>query len=205
MIHQQRVSSLRVALRNVPLTSPALTLEIGCGHGHFLTAYAATRPDEQCVAIDIIKERLDKATRKSTSAKLNNITWLRAAADDFFEALPAEVRFTRHIFILFPDPWPKRKHWKNRLIQRPFLDTLARHTTLGTRLCFRTDHDPYFEQAAAEIRSHLAWQERSAADWPFEQRTVFEARAPNHNSLVAERVGEAAPGDAGHLCATNRQ
>ncbi|WP_221031626.1 tRNA (guanine(46)-N(7))-methyltransferase TrmB [Actomonas aquatica] len=187
-IQHQRLTALRDTLTRVPLDHPALTLEIGCGHGHFMAAYAEAHPDEHCIAIDIIKERLEKADRKTTRAGLQNVTWLRAAAEDLLEALPSGTRFTRNVLVLFPDPWPKRRHWKNRLIQGPFLSRLAQLCAPGCQLCFRTDHAPYFEVAHEVVAAHPDWQLQPGAPWPFEQRTVFEARAPSFQSLVAVRA-----------------
>ncbi|GAB5558871.1 MAG: hypothetical protein SynsKO_05180 [Synoicihabitans sp.] len=187
-INRQRIHALREELTSVPWDSEQLTLEIGCGHGHFLTAYAGTHPAEHCVAIDIIKERLEKSARKSERAGLTNISWLRASDSHFFAALPETVRFNRRVFILFPDPWPKRKHWKNRLIQPDFLTTLGKFTAPGTELCFRTDHAPYFSVAQAVVSAHSDWRLEPAATWPFEQETIFEARADSHQSWIALRV-----------------
>ncbi len=184
-IQQQRLSALRQALETVPLHHPALTLEIGCGHGHFMAAYAAAHPDEHCVAIDIIRERLERADRKTRRAGLHNVTWLHTAAEDLLAALPAEVRFTRHIFVLFPDPWPKRRHWKNRLIQPGFLTRLADRCGPDVRLCFRTDHADYFAAASEVVAQHPDWQLLPQAAWPFAQESVFEAKAPSYQSLVA--------------------
>jgi tRNA (guanine-N7-)-methyltransferase len=188
-IHRQRVGALRGVLSAVPLDGPSLTLEIGCGHGHYMTAYAAAHPEERCIAIDIIQERLDKSQRKSERAGLANVSWIRADAQDFLEALPPKTRFDGRILVLFPDPWPKRKHWKNRLIQPPFLSELAKFTATGTPLCFRTDHRGYFAQAFAHVDAHPDWQVMTDAPWPFEQQTIFEARADSHQSWIARRAG----------------
>ncbi len=186
-IRQQRLAGIRRTLAEVPLDHPRLTLEIGCGHGHFLTAYAAAHPQEHCVAIDIIEERLRKAQRKSDRAGLTNSTWLRAAADVFLDALPVATRFTGRILVLFPDPWPKKKHWKNRLIQPAFLSRLAEFTAPTTPLCFRTDHQPYFETALEVVSDHPDWALDPAGEWPFEHESVFESKAESFASWIARR------------------
>lgn len=187
-IHRQRLAALRTTLATVPLDHPNLTLEIGCGHGHYMAAYAAAFPAEHCVAIDIIKERLEKCERKAARAGLDNVTWLRADAADLLEALPPGTRFSGRILVLFPDPWPKRKHWKNRLIKAPFLSDLARVTAPKTPLCFRTDHQGYFAEALETVTAHPDWVVDPAMEWPFEQKTIFEARAASHQSWIARRV-----------------
>jgi len=186
-IKRDRVATLQTILAELPLSHPALTLEIGCGHGHFLTAYAAENLEEHCVAFDIIQDRLERANRKTNAAGLCNLSWLRAFDQDFFDAFPPGFVFNRKVFILFPDPWPKRKHWKNRLIQSGFLDKLAKITAPDTQLCFRTDHAPYFEAASIVINDHPDWTVESPTLWPFERLTVFEARADGFRSLTARR------------------
>jgi tRNA (guanine-N7-)-methyltransferase len=189
-LRETRRAALRAELDAVLADRSQLTLEIGCGHGHFLTAFAAAHPAERCVGIDIIPDRLARAARKATRLGLTNVHWVLANAEDFLAELPDRVTLGPRIFILFPDPWPKRRHWKNRLIQPDFLSTLARRSEPGAQLAFRTDHDPYFEVAAAVIAGHPDWMpEPDQADaWPFEETTVFQARAPSYQSLVARRA-----------------
>lgn len=187
-INTQRIAGLRETMATLPLDHPELTLEIGCGHGHFLAAYAEQNPNEHCLAIDIIKERLEKAARKTDRTGLTNVSWLRASDTHFFAALPDTVQFNGRIFILFPDPWPKRKHWKNRLIQPTFLTILAKFTAPGTELCFRTDFEPYFAVAKEVVTAHDDWTVQEDAPWPLEQETIFQARADAHQSWIAVRA-----------------
>jgi tRNA (guanine-N7-)-methyltransferase len=166
---------------------PAFVWEIGCGHGHFLTGYAAEHGDRLCLGIDVIHERIERAERKRARAHLTNLHFLHADSSDFLAALPANAVFME-IYVLFPDPWPKRRHWKNRLIDAAFLQAAARRTGQGSRLYFRTDHEPYFLEVAALLQAHPAWQTRPNALWPFELPTVFQKRASLYHSLVAERI-----------------
>ncbi|WP_404424607.1 tRNA (guanosine(46)-N7)-methyltransferase TrmB [Nibricoccus sp. IMCC34717] len=165
------------------------TLEIGCGHGHFLTAYAEAHPDELCVGIDIILDRIERAERKRTRAGLEQLQIIRAEALEFLDALPEGVRWDR-IFILFPDPWPKRRHHKNRLLQPDFLTRLAATAAPGAQLCFRTDHEGYFADALATVRDHPLWRLAPDAAWPFERPTVFQERAAAYQSWIACRNSE---------------
>jgi len=163
-----------------------VVLEIGCGHGHFLTAYAAAHPEKFCVGFDIVLDRIVRAGRKRTRAELEkNLAFVRAEATEFFAALPEHVRFSE-IFILFPDPWPKRRHHKNRMIRPEILSALAARATTATRLFFRTDYAPYFADARQTIAEHGAWKIAPAGTpWPFEFQTVFQGRAEGFQSLIA--------------------
>ncbi|MCF7689664.1 MAG: methyltransferase domain-containing protein [Cephaloticoccus sp.] len=173
---------LDATLHNWPTT---ITLEIGCGHGHYLAAYAAAHPEEYCLGIDIIRDRLERAQRKTHRARLANVAFFLTEARMLVENLPEAVRLNR-ILVLFPDPWPKRRHAKNRLLKSTFLDLLAQKSTPTAKLFFRTDHAPYFEETKALLHEHPDWQ-LSDEPWPFEHITVFQSRAPDHQSCIATR------------------
>ncbi len=188
--HRSHISRRREALRetlcSLVSAESRFVWEVGCGHGHFLTAYAAAHPLQSCIGIDIASDRIGRAERKRTRARLANLHFVRADAEDFLAAMPAGARFTA-IFILFPDPWPKRRHHKHRVMTAEFLSAAAAAAGQGSGLFFRTDHEPYFLEAAAAIRSHRDWRESDPAAWPFEEATVFQRRAERHFSLVALR------------------
>jgi len=182
-----RLAEIRTQLALLLPSAKPITLEIGSGHGHFLTAYAAAHPERLCIGIDLIGDRLERSARKSNRAKLTNVTWMHAEATLFLEALPADTALAE-IFVLFSDPWPKRRHWKNRVVQPDFLSLLASRAGQGARLYFRTDHAQYFEQVGALITQHPSWTLDASAPWLFELPTVFQQRAESHQSLVAIRV-----------------
>ena len=164
-----------------------ITLEIGCGHGHWLVAYAGAHPDEFCVGIDLKTKRIERARRKSDRLRLENLHFLKAEAGEFLQAMPSELKLER-VIVIFPDPWPKKRHHKNRLIQPRFLNALGERTTPGARLCFRTDHRPYFQWAVEHIESHPVWRIRPEVPWPFEKETFFQSILKRHSSLVAVKA-----------------
>lgn len=168
-----------------PATSSPFVWELGCGHGHFLNAYAKAHPEALCIGVDIIGDRIARASKKRDRAKLSNLHFLHAEAWLFMEQLPPAARFS-DIYILFPDPWPKVRHHKHRIMQADFLGHVARRAGEGARLFFRTDHAAYFEAASAVVRRHPDWVIVDEP-WPFEQETVFQARAPSYQSLVARK------------------
>jgi len=161
--------------------------EIGCGHGHFLTAYAEAHRDKLCIGIDVILKRIERAGRKRERARLPNLHFVRAEARDFVAALPTTARLTE-IFVLFPDPWPKRRHHKNRLMNALFLHSVALRAGKGARLHFRTDFEPYFLEVAALLAGNADWRVLPAAKWPLNLATVFQQKASRFFSLVAERL-----------------
>jgi tRNA (guanine-N7-)-methyltransferase len=180
-IRQDLATCLGSGLRN-------FVFEIGCGHGHFLTSYAASFPGRTCIGVDRDSERVARAMRKRDRAQLPNLHFLRADAVLFMEVLPPEVRVA-DVFVLFPDPWPKARHHKHRLIQAAFLDLLATKAEPTARLMFRTDHRDYFDEARATVAAHPRWQ-LVEEPWPFEFETIFQQRAASHQSFIARpRIG----------------
>ena len=183
---QSRRESLREELETIIGADTHMVWEIGCGHGHFLTAYARAHPQEKCIGIDISTERIDRAIRKRNRAHLSNLHFILADARMFLEVLPKKARISV-AFALFPDPWPKKRHQKHRIMQQEFLQLLASKTAPGARLLFRTDYRPYFDDTVGLLREHPQWQLAPAdTPWPFEHETVFQSRAPQHFSLIAK-------------------
>ncbi len=182
-IIEQRRSALQAQLNEVLPASREFVWEVGSGHGHFLTAYAAAHPERVCIGIDLIGERVERAQRKRDRAKLANLHFVRAEARLFLETLPSDARLST-VFVLFPDPWPKLRHNKHRIIQPLFLAAAAAHAKPDCPLYFRTDFTPYFD-AAREVFSDDPYWRLSPEPWPFEFATVFQQRAQSFHSLVA--------------------
>lgn len=163
--------------------SGQFVLEVGAGHGHFLTAYAGAHPDRVCIGVDLIGERVERALKKRDRAKLANLHFVQAEARLFLETLPAQAQVTT-VFVLFPDPWPKLRHNKHRIIQPSFLAAVAARAVSDCPLYFRTDFTPYHQAAREVIAADRHWQ-LTDEPWPFEFATVFQQRAESFHSLVA--------------------
>ena len=126
-------------------TAQHAVLEIGCGHGHWLTAYATAHPATTCIGLDIISQRVAKSQLKATKRQLNNLHFIKAEAIEFIEILPPSVSFD-WIMVLFPDPWPKKRQQKRRLIQKPFTSLLASKLSKGGYIYCVTDWEEYAYQ-----------------------------------------------------------
>ena len=186
---QRRRDILRAQLEAILSPGRAFTWELGCGHGHFLAAYAQAHPEKLCIGIDMVSDRIRRAVRKRDRARLENLFFLHAEARLFLDTLPSGVGIAE-TFIMFPDPWPKVRHHKHRILQSEFLVAAAERATENSRLYFRTDFPSYFEQTERLLTSNSTWQ-LSAEAWPFEFCTVFQRRAVNYQSLVARRTPQA--------------
>lgn len=163
-------------------------LEIGFGGGEHLAAQAAQHPEVGFLGCEVFDNGIAKLVGEIDRRHLANI---RLFADD------ARLLLTRlppgslaRVFILFPDPWPKRRHWKRRLIAPAILDRLAVIMAAGAELRLATDDPGYLVWILQHLTAHpdflwLArrpadWRERPA-DWPptrYEEKARAEGRAP---------------------------
>lgn len=163
-----------------------ILFEAGCGHGHWLTDYAEANPGMICAGIDLISWRVRKGNEKKAKRGLQNLHFYKAELSEFLGALPVGIRFDRTV-LLFPDPWPKAKHHRRRMVQLSFLDEVARRTDRGGEFCFRSDDRPYFDWTVEHLSEHPDWEIDESAQWPYESETYFQSLMDGYYSVVAKR------------------
>ncbi|HNQ89772.1 MAG TPA: tRNA (guanosine(46)-N7)-methyltransferase TrmB [Verrucomicrobiota bacterium] len=120
-------------------------VELGSGDGSFLVEWARRHPDRNFLGIERLLGRLRKLDRKGRRAGLRNLRGLRLEAGYCLEyILPLGGIAALHVY--FPDPWPKRKHWRRRLVNDRFPGLAARVLAPGGTVYLRTDHEGYAEE-----------------------------------------------------------
>jgi len=125
-----------------------LEVELGSGDGSFIAQYAQLLPDRNFLAVERLLGRLRKINRKGLRAGLANLRLVRIEASYLLEyLLPRESLRALHVY--FPDPWPKRKHRKNRLVNARFTELARRVLAPGGVVYLRTDDEDYFAQMTA--------------------------------------------------------
>ncbi len=136
--------------RDIFLNDHAVEIEIGSGKGTFLLAAAAEFPDHNFIGIEWARAYCDFAADRVRRHQLPNARLVRADANWWIRAhVPDQSISALHVY--FPDPWPKARHHKRRLIQTPFLSQAARILIPGGMLRIVTDHAGYFEHIRAVI------------------------------------------------------
>ena len=127
-----------------PVAQPA-ELEIGCGDGGFLLEWATRHPKKNFIGVERLLGRIRKLDKKGRRAELTNLHLLRFEARYLLQYLLPDHAFDA-VHIYFPDPWPKDKHRRHRLIGEHFPE-LARRILLPNGIVhLRTDDPAYFEQ-----------------------------------------------------------
>ena len=162
-----------------------LVVEIGFGRGEFLLDLAATAPDTAFVGVEYSFKRTLKAARRLARTPLRNVRLVEARAEDLVrDALPdASVS---QFWVNFPDPWPKKRHSRRRLIQPAFAALLARRLVPGGRLDIATDHPGYAEWIDEVLRVAPRLENRYAPE-PF--RREVDDRKPTAYELEWRSLG----------------
>lgn len=152
MVNQQPnlIFDLRSILEPIQLAGlfpkqQPLEIELGCGDASFLVEYAGSCPEKNFIGVERLLGRIRKLDRKGRRLGLANLRGLRIESAYFLEfLLPGKSAAALHIY--FPDPWPKRRHLKNRLINERFTQLAAAVLQSGGKVFLRTDDRNYFEQ-----------------------------------------------------------
>ena len=135
----------RIELTNIFPRAQPVEVELGSGDGSFLVEYAAQHPEHNFIGVERLLGRIRKMERKGLRSGLRNLLGVRIESSYFLEyLLPPNSATALHVY--FPDPWPKRKHRRHRLINERF-PTLAQQALVpGGMVYLRTDDENYFEQ-----------------------------------------------------------
>ena len=122
-----------------------LEVELGSGDGSFLVEYSRTLPEHNFIGVERLLGRIRKLDRKGRQAGLSNLRGVRIESSYFLRyLLPHHTATALHIY--FPDPWPKRKHQRHRLISPAFPAVASRSLEAGGKVYLRTDDADYFAQ-----------------------------------------------------------
>jgi tRNA (guanine-N7-)-methyltransferase len=156
-----------------------LEVDLGCGDGSFLVAMALRYPERNFLGTERLVGRARNTCRKAARAGLTNLRLLRVESGYVVGHLLAPGAVSR-FYVMFPDPWPKRRHWPRRLIQPEFLRAAAAALMPGGELCIKTDDADYFEfigKAAkgCELFAREPWEEEVPMT-DFERHYAAEGR-----------------------------
>lgn len=158
-----------------------IRLEIGFGGGEHLVHRAQEEPATGFVGVEPFVNSMAKLLGRVEDLELKNI---RVYADDATQLLDwMPDACVDHIDLLYPDPWPKKKHWKRRFVSQVNLDRFHRVLKPGGVFCFASDIDTYVNWTLSHCHDHggFAWQAEEPADWltPYKgwPSTRYEAKA----------------------------
>jgi tRNA (guanine-N7-)-methyltransferase len=128
--------------------SAPTVLEIGCGTGTSTAAMAMAEPHIDVVAVEVYRRGLAQLLGAIDRDHITNIRLVRGDGHDVLEHMFGSESLTG-VRVFFPDPWPKSRHHKRRLLQPVTVELIADRLQCGGILHVATDHDGYAEQIAA--------------------------------------------------------
>ncbi len=172
--------------------SNPVEIELGAGDGSFIAQHAALNPGRNIIGVERLLGRLKKIDRKGRRAGLTNLRGLRLEAAYVLEWMvpPASISA---IHIYFPDPWPKRRHWKNRLINEAFTRLVHRALAPDGVVYLRTDERSYFAQMECVFDADAGFVRVPEPPGLLEVKTDFErgfnAKGIPTNHVAYRRVG----------------
>ena len=159
-----------------------LAVEIGIGGGEAVMALARNHPDWDWLGIDVFAPGIGKLLLQLEQEPLPNLRVVKDDAVAFLEErLPPDSLDA--VYIFFPDPWPKARHHKRRLIQAPFLDLLGERLAPGGELFLATDWADYAEWMVEVLEAHPAFANVHGPG-------VFAPRCPDRPLTKFEERGE---------------
>lgn len=163
------------------------TLEIGFGNGEHLAARAAAAPERNFLGVEVHRPGVGHLLLAAQAAGLTNLKVIcHDATEVLHEQIPAAS--LDEIEILFPDPWPKRRHHKRRIIQPAFVELLASRLITGGHLRLATDWESYAQQML-EVLGECEALENCAGHGAYAARA--STRTPTRFERRGERLGHA--------------
>ncbi|HNT38684.1 MAG TPA: tRNA (guanosine(46)-N7)-methyltransferase TrmB [Rubrivivax sp.] len=155
-----------------------LVLEIGFGMGDATAAIAAARPQTDFLGVEVHEPGVGALLRRIGEHGLTNLRIVRHDAVEVLQQMIAPGSLAA-VHVFFPDPWPKKRHHKRRLVQPPLVALVASRLAPGGVLHCATDWEPYAEQMLQVLGSEPLLANTAAAYAPrpaYRPQTKFEAR-----------------------------
>ena len=168
-------------------TNP-VTVEIGFGMGKATAIIAADNPDKNYLGLEVHRPGVGKLLGEIRRRNLENIYIVEYDALEVLEKMIPDGSVSGfHIF--FPDPWPKKKHHKRRLVQRPNTDLITKKLVPGGYLYMATDWEPYAEFALEQLEQTPGLKNKSQGFAPHQEwrpETRFEEKGLDKNHVIRE-------------------
>jgi tRNA (guanine-N7-)-methyltransferase len=138
-------------------------LELGCGWGEFAFQWLEKFPMHEYIAMEIKADRIKKILKKIDKYHIKHLKIIPVNFEWFFKEIIPPNAFDL-VIINFPDPWPKRRHWKHRLIKKTFLEDLYKILRSKGKIYIATDYGPYARKILSLFRKSLLY--KPIIPWP---------------------------------------
>lgn len=165
-------------LKAIYASFPSIAIEYCSGNGLWIAEKAKANPSILWIAVEKRFDRVQRIWAKKHNLSLNNLLIVSGEALSFTKDYLEDERVDQ-IFVNFPDPWPKFRHAKNRLLQKPFTEEIKRVTKSQGEVTLVTDHAVYAQQMLEEMMQENLWKPFFPSpyyitDWPLYGESYFE-------------------------------
>ena len=153
-------------------------LDIGSGSGENVLLLSQIYPRSQIIACEIFEDGNLNLCNKIILKKLKNILIYNGNVIELFDNLNKE-NFFDLIWILFPDPWPKKKHSKRRLLNNEFFKQISKNVKKNGEIHIATDSTTYFRQILSSIydcKNYFSWENQSKIGWEYDTKILPETK-----------------------------
>ncbi len=173
-------------------------LEIGFGSGEHLTSVSEAHPKVGFLGIEVYEDGIAKTLKQISKLGISNIKLINEDANNIIFLLPPKS--ITKIFLLFPDPWPKKRHAKRRFVNTENLNQLARIMHSGGELLFATDHNDYLSWSLEQFMSTTLFKsenldQNSWKNQPngwfstrYEQKAIEAGRSPKYLKFLKNDI-----------------
>ncbi len=184
-----------VDFQSAPLDFPTLfgrkapvTLEIGFGNGEHLLQRATAEPERDFLGVEVHRPGIGHLLLAAQRAGVGN---LRVLEHDAVEVLEQQIApgSLDEVQLLFPDPWPKKRHHKRRLVQPAFIQLVASRLARGGRLYIATDWQPYAERMRSDLEACAALRNCTDPVTPADARQSDATHQSTRFQRRGERLG----------------
>ena len=178
-------SAQKINLAELFPDSKRIVMEIGFGMGEATAQIAAADPTTGYLAVEVHRPGIGKLLSRIEELELKNVRTIEGDAFEVFEQMIADSSLDG-VHLFFPDPWPKARHFKRRIVNQEFIAAVAAKLKPGAFFHIATDWQPYAEWIAEEFtkQSFFTGGEVERPDW--RPLTRFEDQGINKEHPVAD-------------------
>jgi tRNA (guanine-N7-)-methyltransferase len=148
-------------------------IDLGAGDGGFVANRAKTHPETNFLAVERLLGRARKIVKKAFRQNLPNLRVVRLESSYLMHYM-IPVASVSIVHLMFPDPWPKRRHHERRVIQPDFVKSVATALRPGGEFRFTTDHSEYFQAALPVINAETGLKSGPLWDFSTDPHTEFQ-------------------------------
>lgn len=173
--HDYELDIEHLKTRKSVLSGPnKLLVEVGFGNGDVLVQFASANPDWYCIGVEVFRPGIGALIRKCQRDGLSNVRIAETDALTLLEALPDSV--VNLMFVFFPDPWPKRRHHRRRLVNKEFGELASSKLAVKGSIFLATDWEEYATQIQNVLDGNPCLSGGATPRYELRPKTRFEER-----------------------------